>query len=76
MIKEGWETNPPVLLSTNSCSTRTKRALMELDLRSGKSMSFREFIEIAIKLPNVFFPAYDLQRQLKEKVLLMALKSF
>ena len=47
---------------------RTKRALMELDLKSGKSMSFDEFNAIAVELPSVFFPAFDLQHALREKV--------
>lgn len=49
-------------------SLRTKRALMELDLKTGKTMSFEDFNTIAVELPNVFFPAFDLQNALREKV--------
>ena len=49
---------------------RTKRALMELDLKSGKTMTFEEFCKIATELPNVFFPAFELQHVLRDKVML------
>lgn len=41
---------------------------MELDLKTGKSMSYEEFNTIAVELPNVFFPAFELQHALREKV--------
>lgn len=41
---------------------------MELDLKYGKSMTFEEFNKIAVELPNVFFPAFELQHVLREKV--------
>jgi hypothetical protein len=41
---------------------------MELELDKDKSMTFQEFKNIDKELPNIFYPAFELQHILREKV--------
>jgi hypothetical protein len=47
---------------------RTKRALAELDMSPGKVMTWAEFKEINGRLPTIFYPAFKLQLNMRDKV--------
>lgn len=48
---------------------RTKRALAEMDWREDKNMTYAEFCHMNDILPNILYPAFRLQHQMRAKVL-------
>jgi len=48
---------------------RTKRALAELDMSPEKVMTWAEFNEIDGKLPTLFYPAFKLQLNMRDKTM-------
>jgi hypothetical protein len=50
---------------------RAKRALAELNFTEGQKVSFPYFCQLNDMLPNLFYPGFRLQYQMREKVILL-----
>lgn len=47
---------------------RAKRALQEMELKADKTMKFSEFSELNERFPAIFYPAFRLQKSLRDHV--------
>ena len=47
---------------------RAKRALTEMELKTDKAMKFHEFAAIHERFPALFYPAFRLQKSMRDKV--------
>ena len=49
-------------------ASRAKRALTEMELKTDKAMKFNEFEAIHERFPALFYPAFRLQKSMRDKV--------